>query len=97
MLSNMITPTTIAGAKTVLPAISLWTKVKDVFSSNEEVRIELVSPNYRNVKVLWGLFQYEQGERKTFIIRGKPGFCSQVVAHLQAKQGGTVNFLPPIQ
>jgi len=41
--------------------------------------------SYERVEVLWGLFTYEKGERRTIIIRGKPGFCAAVLEDLRKK------------
>ncbi|OIP25973.1 hypothetical protein AUK22_07385 [bacterium CG2_30_54_10] len=65
--------------------VSLFTKFLDIFKSADEVRVEWTSPNYEKVEVLWGLLTYEKGERRTIIIRGKPGFCAAVLADLRMK------------
>ena len=51
----------------------------------EEFKIEWTSPGYSKVEVLWGLYSIEKGERKTFIIRGKKGFCQTVLKELSEK------------
>lgn len=65
--------------------MSLFTRFLDLFKPADEVRVEWTSPQYQRVEVLWGLFTWEQGERRTIVIRGKPGFCAAVLADLRAK------------
>ncbi|RCK78873.1 MAG: hypothetical protein OZSIB_1023 [Candidatus Ozemobacter sibiricus] len=66
--------------------VSLLTRVLDFFRAEDEVRVEWTSPEYERVDVLWGLLRWEKGERRTIVIRGKPGFCAAVLADLQ-RQG----------
>lgn len=69
-------------------SVPLLYRFRDLLSSNEQtVRIEWVSPDYvlKKVTILWGLleFQTEKGEKKIFVIRGKPGFCAAVIKKLE--------------
>lgn len=65
--------------------LSLFTRFLDLFKPADEVKVEWTSPAYERVEVLWGLFTYEKGERRTIIVRGKPGFCSAVLEDLRKK------------
>lgn len=68
-------------------SIPVFSKIKDFLSPEETITIEWLSPNYsaKEITILWGLLQLrtEKGEKKTFIVRGKPGFCAAVIEKLQ--------------
>ncbi|QLE56282.1 hypothetical protein [Nostoc sp. TCL26-01] len=69
-------------------SIPIFARIRDFFNSKEEIiTIEWFSPNYGSTEViiLWGLFRFrhETGEKKTFVIRGKSGFCAAVIEKLQ--------------
>ncbi len=68
-------------------SIPVFSKIKDFLSPEETITIEWFSPNYsaKEITILWGLLQLktEKGEKKTFILRGKPGFCAAVIEKLQ--------------
>lgn len=68
--------------------VPLWTKFVDVFREEEEILIEWTSPNYQKIEILGGLVLFEQGERRTFRIRGKPGFIAEAIKHFS--QQGTI-------
>jgi hypothetical protein len=68
--------------------VPLWTKFVDVFRVEEEILIEWTSPNYQKIELLGGLVLFEQGERRTLRIRGKPGFIAEALKHLS--QQGTI-------
>ena len=65
--------------------VSWVTRFIDFFKSEDEVRVEWTSPAYERIEVLWGLFTWEKGERRTIVIRGKPGFCAAILADLRKK------------
>lgn len=68
-------------------SIPVFSKIKDFFGAEETITVEWRSPDYisKEVTILWGLLQVttEKGERRTFIVRGKPGFCAAVIEKLQ--------------
>jgi len=68
--------------------VSLWTKFVDVFRVEEEILIEWTSPEYRKIEILGGLVLFEQGERRTLRIRGKPGFIAEAIKYFS--QQGTI-------
>jgi hypothetical protein len=67
--------------------IPFFTRVADLFRPEEEIKVEWTSPDYSktNVSLFWGLISWEseKGERKTFVIQGKKGFCSAVMKNLK--------------
>ncbi len=84
-MPEYITPEKFEKAKISIP---VFARIKDFLSTTEEtITIEWVSPNYssKEIAILWGLFQLrtEKGEKRTFIVRGKPGFCAAVIEKLQ--------------
>lgn len=68
-------------------SIPVFSKIKDFFGPEETITVEWLSPDYtsKEITILWGLFQLktEKGEKRTFIVRGKPGFCAAVIEKLQ--------------
>jgi len=69
-------------------SVPLTAKLLDLVRSDQELVIEWTAPNYRRIELLWGLFRYESGERRTLTIKGKPGYCDAVIKELRAN--GTV-------
>jgi hypothetical protein len=65
--------------------VPLIPKVLDLFRKDEVILIEWTSPDHTSVSILWGVFKYEKGERKTFTIKGKPGFVQAVLKDLNKK------------
>ncbi len=72
-------------------AVPLMEKFLDIFRKDEEILIEWTSPNYTRTSMLWGLWETEKGERKTFRVKGKPGFVQAVLRELN--DNGSTNFL----
>jgi hypothetical protein len=72
--------------------------LKDIISSEEEVRVEFVT--YTKSTFLYGAYTFEKGRKIIVQIRGKPGFCAAVINELKAN-GHTLNTLasaaPPKQ
>jgi hypothetical protein len=78
-VAQLITPATV---KASLP----WeARLTDFFRPQEEFSIEWTSPEDKGVSMLWGLYDFENGEHQSFIVRGKPGFCAAVIAELSSK------------
>lgn len=69
-------------------AVPVLTQVKDLFRPDETIQVEWTAPDYTRVTICWGLYTYERGQKQTFIIKGKPGFCAAVLADL--RQNGRV-------
>ena len=80
-MPTLLTPATIPAA---LEGIGFFTKIADAFRPEEQVKIEWTSPDYEKFSILWGLVKYERGQRMTFEIKGKPGFCAAVVRELSS-------------
>ncbi|MBF0238032.1 MAG: hypothetical protein HQM12_10025 [SAR324 cluster bacterium] len=87
----VITEETFKRKRKQIPVSSLGFSLKKMNQVDEEFKIEWTSPDYKKVELLWGLFTHEKGERKTFLIRGKQGFCQTVLRDLEAK--GHVHFV----
>ena len=76
----MITLKTFKNANIKIP---LSVKFKDIFRLRKEmIIIEWEGPDFREVKILWGLFSYRSGSRRIFTIQGKPNFCAAVIKEL---------------
>uniref|UniRef100_A0A831XFF7 Uncharacterized protein n=1 Tax=Geobacter metallireducens TaxID=28232 RepID=A0A831XFF7_GEOME len=80
-MPTLLTPATIPAA---LEGLGLFTKIADAFRPEEQLKIEWTSPDYEKISILWGLFKRERGQRMTFEIKGKPGFCAAVVRELSS-------------
>jgi hypothetical protein len=84
-MDEYITPDKFRKAGISIPVLS---RIKDLLIGTEEtITVEWLSPDYtsKEMTILWGLFQLktEKGEKRTFIVRGKPGFCAAVIEKLQ--------------
>lgn len=83
-MAEYITPDQFKKAGISIPVFS---RFKDFFGAEETITVEWLSPDYtsKQMRILWGLFQLktEKGEKRTFIVRGKPGFCAAVIDKLQ--------------
>lgn len=84
----LITKKTFDAANIILPFAQRFV---DMFKPDEEICIEWTSPQFERRSYLWGLFVAERGERRSFVVRGKPGFCKAVLQELQTN--GTVRLL----
>lgn len=78
----------------ILDGVGFLTKVADIFRPAERVKVEWTSPSYRKQSFLWGAYMYECGERKTFEVVGKPGFCAAVIKELSLNGTTVVKGVP---
>ena len=85
-MATLITP------KSTKLAVPFFTRILDKFRNQERITVEWTSPNYEKVVLLWGLFEWESGERRIFIIEGRPGFCSAALKELY-RIGGNIDRL----
>lgn len=77
----------------ILPmAIGLFDKLLDKVRADEKIYLEYTSPDYERITILWGLFEWESGCRKTFVIEGPKGFCNAVLKELE-RNNGTLKML----
>ena len=65
-------------AQFILPFLNLIGK-------KNEFRIVISSPNYMEIRLLWGLFTWEKGEKKEFVLRGTDVFQQAIISNLQIK------------
>ena len=65
--------------------LSFLMKLKDTFSETQEIMVEWTAPDYQCVEILWGLYRMERGEKRTFLVKGKPEFCREVLRNLGSK------------
>ncbi len=66
-----------------IKTLSCSTKLAKVFRAEEQFTIEVTGPNYKKIRVLWFLFEYERGQRIKFEIRGKLGSCAAIIRELK--------------
>lgn len=90
MTITKITPKALEAANIAIPVLA---KVVDIFKKDETITVEWTAPNFQRVTVCWGLITFERGERRTFVIQGKPGFCAAIIANLQ-ENGQILRQLP---
>lgn len=81
MANILLTP------QTMTIALGLIDKFMDNFRADEQIILEYTSPDYERVTILWGLFEWEQGCRKTITIQGPKGFCNAVLKELESNRG----------
>ena len=62
----------------------------NLIGKKNEFRIVISSPNYMEIRFLWGLFTWEKGEKKEFVLRGTDAFIQTIIANLE-KKGLNVN------
>lgn len=72
--------------------LSLVARVRDALQHDRRFTVEWTAPNYLEVEVLWGAITLRRGERRSFVIEGKPEYCQAVIAALSA-QGGSLRQL----
>lgn len=77
-----MTQMTPANLPQIVENLGILARIKDFFQPEEHLKIEWTSPDYRRLSLLYGLIEYERGERRTFSVQGKPGFCAAVVRDL---------------
>lgn len=82
--------------KTTSIAVPVISRLIDRFRRQERIKIEWTSPDYERYSLLWGLFEWESGERKTIIIEGPPGFCSAALKELYGV-GGKVSLIDRVK
>lgn len=68
-------------------AVPFFERCRDIFRDRERIKIEWTAPDYKRISILGGLFEFESGERKTFIIEGPPGFCRAALRELRSAGG----------
>lgn len=83
-MTTTITPTTVSKGTI---AYSFISKLIDRFRPKERIKVVWTGPNYSKVVVLWGLFEYEGGEKREFLIEGPQGFCDAVLKELRHNSG----------
>lgn len=62
--------------------VSLTIRIADFFQAEEQIAVEWLSPEKKEVTLFSGLYSYEKGASETFIVRGKPGYCTAVLKEL---------------
>lgn len=67
-------------------AYGFLNKLFDLLSKKERIKVIFTSPDFKEIDILWGLFHFQKGEKKEFIIEGSKGFCEAVLKNLE--QGG---------
>ena len=56
----------------------------NLVGKKNEFRIIVSSPDYIEVRILWGLFSFEKGEKKEIVVRGTDAYVAAVVSSLVA-------------
>lgn len=54
----------------------------NVIGEKHEFRIICTSPDYKEVNILWGLYRWEEGEKKEFVIRGTESYIQSITSSL---------------
>lgn len=86
-MSQHITPSTFK------VHLSFLTRLFDTFQPEEQIAVEWISPENDGASLFDGRYKYGKNVSETFMIRGKPGFCSAVTAEL-GKHGRVVDKRP---
>lgn len=85
----VIAQKTLAAANITLPFVQ---RISDMFKPEGEMVIEWTSPEYMEIQIFGEFLKFKRGERRSFIIRGKPHFCQAVLQEIQIN-GGTSRLL----
>lgn len=75
-MSQLITPDSV---RVSLPFVS---RFADFFRTDEQIAVEWISPELKNVSLFTDLFRYDKSVIETFTIRGKPAYCAAVLTEL---------------
>lgn len=65
--------------------MKLFDKFLDRFRPDELVKLEVTSPDYKRISIVWGLYEFEKGERRTIYIYGPKGFINAALKQLNQK------------
>lgn len=68
-----------SSVKVIIP---LRVQLGDFFQPDEQLAVEWISSEFQDVSLFSGLLHYTKNTGETFVIRGKPGYCSAVLAEL---------------
>jgi len=71
----------------------IWLPLLNLVGEKNEFRIVVTSPDYVEVKVLWGVFSYEKGEKKEFVVRGTEAYVTALMSSLETQKMDVQKFL----
>ena len=75
----MAAPIVVSNAAKAMPFVKkLWLPFLNLIGEKHEFRIVITSPDYREIRLFWGLFVFEKGEKREFVLRGTEAYVSSV-------------------
>jgi hypothetical protein len=74
------------GVTKLLPYFQrMWISLLNLVGEKNEFRIIITSPEYVELKVLWGVISYESGEKREFVVRGTEPYVQSIVSSLSSR------------
>ena len=72
--------------KTIPITKRMWLPLLNLVGEKNEFRIIVTSPNYMEIKLLWGAVSFEKGEKKEFVLRGTDAYINSVISSLNMQK-----------
>ena len=69
---------------TLSPISRIGLSFLNLIGIKNEFRIVVTSPNYMEIRLLWGVFSWEKGEKREFVIRGTEPYQKAVISKLES-------------
>lgn len=83
--------------KAGLPGYDLLDRIIDKFASRERIRAIVSSPDYQEINLLWGFFNWTKGSRTEILIEGGPRFCQAALKALEKHAKGIEIITPHLR
>ncbi len=64
---------------------AVWLPLLNLVGEKNEFRIIITSSDYVEIRVLWGLFSFERGEKREFVVQGTEAYVTSIISSLSSR------------